>query len=52
MWQEWYVQYEDEVTALAYGWRLQKDEIVVVVVVHSLQYIGEDAAAPWTELSK
>ena len=41
-----------EITVLAYDWRFQKDEIVVVVVVHGLQYVGEDAAAPLTELSK
>ena len=38
-----------EITILAYGWECQKDEIVVDVVVHGLQYIGEDAAAPQLE---
>ena len=41
-----------DITVLAYGLRFQKDEIVVVVVVHGLQYVGEDAAGPWMELSK
>ena len=31
---------------------VKKDEIVVSVVVHGLQYIGEDAVGPWSELSK
>jgi hypothetical protein len=35
-----------EVTVLAYGGECQNDVIVVDVVVHGLQYVGEDAAAP------
>ena len=41
-----------EITVLAYGWRFPKDVIVVDVVVHGLQYVGEDVAAPWSELPK
>ena len=41
-----------EITVLAYGWRFPKDVIVVDVVVHGLQYVGEDVAAPSSEMSK
>ena len=46
-----------DVIALAYGCcqvdvTFDEDEGVVGVVGHGLQYIGEDAAALWTKLSK
>ena len=41
-----------EITVLAYGWKFQKDVFVVDVVVHSLQYVGKDVAAPSSEMSK
>ena len=41
-----------EITILACGLRFQMDANVDDVVVHGLQYIGEDAAAPWSELPK